>query len=144
MWWEQCCLCWGWGCLCWGCHPAVSTHGNPRPEEDHWGHSHCGPITLMRSILRCRGKGGQHLALRWRREGSKWWEEGHKRKYTDKEQGRLWSCFLFWTTGSCEFLCRTILVLEPGSFMLCQCLSFPSSYLNPSDIMCNCFKKAEA
>lgn len=52
--------------------------------------------------------------------------------------------FLFLTTGSCEFLHRIILGLRPGCFMLHWCLSFPSSYLNPSDIICNYFKKAEA
>lgn len=52
--------------------------------------------------------------------------------------------FLFLTTGSCEFLRRIILGLGPGFFMLCQCLSFPSSYLNPNEIICNYFKKAEA
>lgn len=46
--------------------------------------------------------------------------------------------------GSCEFLHRIILALRPGCFMLRWCLSFPSSYLNPSDIIYNYFKKAEA
>lgn len=52
--------------------------------------------------------------------------------------------FLFLTTGSCEFLRRIILGLGPGCFMHHWCLSFPSSCLNPSDIICNYLKKAEA
>ena len=70
--------------------------------------------------------------------------EGERKEIHSWEAERVMVLFLFLTTGSCEVLRRIILGLGPGCFMLCRCLSFPSSYLNPSDIICNYFKKAEA
>lgn len=72
------------------------------------------------------------------------WGKGNKRKFIDGKRSGDMVLFLFLTMGSCEFLRRIILGLRPGCFMLHWCLSFPFSYLNPSDIICNYFKKAEA
>lgn len=126
-----------WGCVCGG-PPSL-------PPVGHQLNLTLCPHAGVTASRCCRVRKGvwQGTGSRAGREGKAVGKGEQKEIHWQKAERDI-VLFLFLTTGSCEFLRKIILGLRPGCFMLHRCLSFPSSFLNPADIICNYLKKAEA